>query len=161
MSPLEQLLNALAQKPSDVRADFVGHLVMNVVDEVDVAALPKEMRADLERFIDRAGFAEGDTDAATRARIDAHFSVHALDADLVRLLDALEGAIAATDAAQAGDQARAASEALGGAASLRPVGAGGRQPGTLAGGLMGLVTARTLSKAVAALPAAPKTGFSR
>ena len=143
MSALEKLLSTLAQKSPDLRADFVGHLAFNVIDELDVSALPADMRADLERFIDRAGFEEDDTEEQTRARIDAHFEAHPLDAELVRLFDALEGAIADAETTQAGEQGRAASQALGAAASLKPVGADARKPGQLAGGLLGLLAART------------------
>jgi hypothetical protein len=159
MSPLEHLLRTLAAKPADVRADFVGHLAFNVVVDLDPSALPPEMTRDLDRFIDRVGFEEDDTTAKTQERLAKHFAANAVDAELLRLFSALETAIADGDAARAAEQGRAASAVLGGGSSLVPVGAGGRVAGTMAGGLGGLLAARTgkLPPAKADAPKPPVT----
>jgi hypothetical protein len=143
MPALDLLLQRLAEKAPDVRADFVGHVAFNVADALDASALPPDMQRDLERFIDRAGFEEEDTDEQTRARIDAHFAEHAVDAELLQLFAQLEAALAESDAASAAEQGRAATAVLGTQASLKPVGAEGRAAGTLAGGLGGLLAAKT------------------
>jgi hypothetical protein len=155
MSLLDQLLTALAGKPPDTRADFVGHLAFNLIDDLDTAALPADMRADLDRFIDHVGFEEEDSVEKTRDRIDAHFEAHALDADLLQMFEALEGAIAAGEAASSSELGWAASAVLGSAQSLKPVGADGRKPGAMAGGLLGLVTARAAKRPPSPTPSPP------
>ncbi len=161
MSVLAELLQRLAERPPDVRADFVGHLAFQVVDDVDPAALPPDVQRDLARFIERVGFEEDDDAHETRARIDRHFRAHPVDAELLQMFANLDEAIAADAQADAADQGRAASEVLGAQASIQPVGAAGRAPGTMGGGLAGLLAARTGRAPTVALPAAPKGPVSR
>ncbi len=171
MFAFDQLLAALAAKTPDARADFVGHLVFNLIDEMDVDLLPADMRSALERFIDRVGFDQDDTADQTRQRVTAHFLTHAVDADLLRRFDALEAAIEDGDTDANNALGRAASHVLGAPASLKPVGADGRAAGTIRGGLSGLLAARTQAATTpvtrTVIPTTnqsktqPKNGFSR
>lgn len=148
MSDRDAFLSALAESPADERADFIGHLVFRVMDDPDVDALEPAMRADLDHFIELVGFEEEDDETATVDRMEKYFAARPLSERLVRLFDALSRGLAAESA---GTSTAQASEFLGQGKANVPVG-GERKPGTMAGGLQGLVQART-----GAIPVKPVT----
>ncbi len=145
----QALLQALATKPAEVRADFVGHLAFRLMGAKDLSRVPADMKAALDQFIVRAGLLANDTPAGTVAKLDAHFGKHPPDKSLMALFDGLVATVATQ---QQSAQAKRGSDAqrwLGSAASSVPVGAQGRQPASMGGGVLGMMAAKTAASAVA------------
>jgi hypothetical protein len=129
---------ALQSHTPDEAAAFVGWLVLQAGD----ADIDPGLEPHLVRFVGLVGLTPDLGPEQRQAKVERWFAQHPLPLALLTAFHASAAAIEAGTADATTGSARAATTLLGTAPSSIPVGHGGPAPGTLRGGLAGLIQSR-------------------